>query len=159
MSFRALVVTASNRAADGIYEDRSGPVLVEGLVKLGLEVDGPQVVHDGEEVYEALKSAVSSKYQLVVTSGGTGISPTDLTPEMTSRLLDAEVPGIAEAMRADGVSRGLNTAVLSRGRAGLAGRTLIINVAGSPGAARDALTLFDGFLIHALGQISGEDHS
>ena len=103
---RALVVSVSNRAAAGVYDDRTGPVLVEGLVALGFEVDGPEVVPDGEPVEEVLREAVASAYDVVVTSGGTGITPTDRTPEMTARVLDTDLPGIAEALRAHGVAQG-----------------------------------------------------
>ena len=118
---RALVVSVSNRAAAGVYDDRTGPVLVEGLVALGFEVDGPEVVPDGDPVEEVLREAVASAYDVVLTSGGTGITPTDRTPEMTARVLDTDLPGIAEALRAHGVAKGVPTAVLSRGLAGVAG--------------------------------------
>ena len=120
---RALVVSVSNRAAAGVYEDRTGPVLVEGLVALGFEVDGPEVVPDGDPVEEVLREAVASAYDVVLTSGGTGITPTDRTPEMTARVLDTDLPGIAETLRAHGVAKGVPTAALSRGLAGLAGTT------------------------------------
>ena len=90
---RALVVSVSNRAAAGVYDDRTGPVLVEGLVALGFEVDGPEVVPDGEPVEEALREAVASAYDVVLTTGGTGITPTDRTPEMTARVLDTRPAG------------------------------------------------------------------
>src|SRR5205823_12079214 len=107
---RALVVTCSNRAAEGVYPDRSGPLLAEGLRDLGFEVDGPQVVADGDPVEAALRSAVATGYDVVVTTGGTGLSPTDRTPEMTLRVIEREVPGIAEAVRGHGTSVGVPTA-------------------------------------------------
>lgn len=155
---RALVVTVSNRAAAGVYSDRGGPVLVEGLTGLGFEVDGPQVVPDGEPVEEALRAAVTSSYDVVVTTGGTGISPTDLTPEMTRRVLDRELPGIAEAVRAYGVDHGVPTAALSRGLAGVAGTTLVVNLPGSTGGVRDGLAVVGPVLRHAVEQIHGGDH-
>jgi molybdenum cofactor synthesis domain-containing protein len=97
---RALVVTCSSRAAAGTYPDRSGPLLVEGLTALGFEVDGPVVVADGEPVEGALRTAVAQGFDAVVTTGGTGLSPTDRTPEMTRRVVEREVPGIAEAVSA-----------------------------------------------------------
>jgi len=99
---RALAVTISNRAAAGIYEDRSGPVLAELLRSAGCAVDGPLVIPDGDAVAAALRDAVVAGYDVVVTSGGTGLTPADLTPEMTRRVLDREIPGIAEALRAAG---------------------------------------------------------
>lgn len=157
-SATALVITVSNRAAAGVYEDRSGPILVEGLAALGLAVAGPRVVPDGEPVAEALLSAIEEGFHLVVTTGGTGLTPSDHTPEMTRRVIEREVPGIAEALRAYGAAHGVPTAVLSRGLAGLAGRTLIINIPGSPGGARDALAVLGPILPHALEQVPGSDH-
>ncbi len=160
---RALVVSVSTRAAGGVYSDVSGPILVDGLRALALEhdldlaVDGPVVIPDGESVEVALRKAVGS-VDLVLTSGGTGLSPTDHTPEMTRRVIEREVPGLAESIRAYGISHGVPTAVLSRGVAGLAGRTLVINLAGSPGAARDGLAVLGPLLGHLLDQVAGGDH-
>jgi molybdenum cofactor synthesis domain-containing protein len=155
---RALVVSVSNRASAGVYEDRTGPVLVEGLTALGFEVDGPLVVPDGDPVEEALREAVASAYDVVVTSGGTGVTPTDRTPEMTARVLDFELPGIAEALRAHGVAKGVPTASLSRGLAGVAGTTLVVNLPGSPGGVRDGLEVLGAVLVHAVEQVHGSDH-
>jgi molybdenum cofactor synthesis domain-containing protein len=155
---RALVVTCSNRAAAGSYPDRSGPVVVAGLVALGFEVDGPVVVPDGEPVESALRAAVAAAYDVVLTTGGTGLSPTDRTPEMTRLVVDRDVPGLAEAIRAYGVANGVPAAALSRGVAGTAGRTLVVNVPGSTGGARDALAVLGPVLAHAVDQIGGGDH-
>jgi molybdenum cofactor synthesis domain-containing protein len=152
------VVTVSNRAAAGVYEDTAGPVLVAGLREAGLDVDGPQVVRDGDPVGAALRAAVAAGYDVVVTTGGTGLNPHDATPEQTAPLLDRQVPGIAEALRAVGLAKGVPTAVLSRGLAGMAGRTLVVNVAGSPGACRDAVGLLSAVLPHAVDQRRGGDH-
>jgi molybdenum cofactor synthesis domain-containing protein len=155
---RALVVTVSTRASAGVSQDRSGPVLRDGLVAMGLMVDGPLVVADGAEVEAVLRSAVASAYDLVVTTGGTGLTPTDLTPEMTARVLDREIPGIPEALRTAGVRNGVPTAVLSRGLAGTSGATLVINLPGSTGGVRDALAVLGTVVPHALEQIRGSDH-
>ena len=155
---KALVVTVSNRASAGAYADRSGPVLVTGLTEMGFEVDGPQVVPDGEPVEGALRAAVASSYDVVVTTGGTGISPTDRTPDMTFRVIDRELPGIAEALRAYGVEHGVPTASLSRGVAGIAGATLVVNLPGSQGGALDGLSVLAPLLRHAVEQLHGEDH-
>jgi molybdenum cofactor synthesis domain-containing protein len=155
---RALVITVSTRAAGGVWEDRSGPVLREGLEAMELQVDGPLVVADGEPVEAALRDAVASAYDLVVTTGGTGLTPSDLTPEMTARVVDREIPGVAEAIRAAGVAKGVPTAILSRGIAGQAGRTLVVNLPGSTGGVRDALAVLADVVPHALDQIPGSDH-
>ena len=158
MTYRAAVITASNRSAAGLRPDTSGPILVAGLRDLGIEVSDPLVVPDGEPVGEALRDAVASGVDLVLTTGGTGLSPTDRTPEMTRLVIDREVPGLADAIRDHGTKHGIATAVLSRGIAGLAGRVLIINAPGSPGGCRDAIAALSPVLLHALDQISGLDH-
>lgn len=152
------MVTVSNRAAAGVYPDRSGPVLVSALRDAGAEVDGPQVVPDGEPVEAALRSAVAADYDVVVTTGGTGLAPTDQTPEMTARVVDRLVPGLAEAVRARGVAAGVPAAMLSRGIAGLAGETLVVNLPGSPGGARDGVAVLLEVLDHAVDQARGGDH-
>ncbi|MEV4433972.1 MogA/MoaB family molybdenum cofactor biosynthesis protein [Streptomyces sp. NPDC049555] len=159
MSRRALVVTASNRAAAGVYPDKGGPLLVAGLTALGFAVDGPRVVADGEPVAAALREGLADPepYDVIVTTGGTGLSPTDRTPEATRQVLDYEVPGIAEAIRAEGLAA-VPTAALSRGLAGVAGRTLVVNLPGSTGGVRDGLAVLGRLLVHAVDQIHGGDH-
>ena len=155
---KALVLTVSNRAAAGVYDDTSGPVIVAGLGDLGFLVDGPEVVPDGGPVGDALRAAVAAAYDVVITTGGTGISPTDLTPEMTAEVLDRSLPGVAEAIRAYGVGQGVPTASLSRGLAGVAGRTLIVNLPGSRGGVKDGMAVLSSLLPHAVDQLHGGDH-
>jgi molybdenum cofactor synthesis domain-containing protein len=154
---RAVVVTASNRAAAGVYPDRGGPLIVEWLRGRGFDVPDPVVVADGEPVGAALRAAVADGVDVVITTGGTGISPTDATPEVTRGVLDYEVPGLADAIRAAGAPA-VPTAVLSRGLAGVAGRTLVVNLPGSTGGVRDGLGVLDGVLEHAVDQLRGGDH-
>jgi molybdenum cofactor synthesis domain-containing protein len=157
---RALAVTVSNRAAAGIYPDRSGPVLVELLRAAGCAVvDGPLVIPDGDPVESALRDGLAAGYDVVVTTGGTGLTPGDLTPEMTRRVLDREIPGIAEALRSAGAAAGVPSAILSRGIAGVAGRTLIVNLPGSTGGVRDGMAVLTPVLEHAISQINGGDHA
>jgi molybdenum cofactor synthesis domain-containing protein len=154
---RARVIVASNRAWAGIYADSSGPILVSGLRQLGFDVDDPVVVPDGEPVAEALRAAIADGVEVAITSGGTGITPTDRTPDVTQDLLDYQLPGIAEAIRAYSRDR-VPTAVLSRGLAGVAGRTLIVNLPGSTGGAKDGLAVLGPILGHAVDQLHGGDH-
>lgn len=155
---RALAVTVSNRAAAGVYPDKSGPVLAELLRAAGCVVDGPVVVPDGAAVQAALQDAIAAGYDVVVTTGGTGLTPGDQTPEMTRLLLDREIPGIPEAIRAAGVAAGAHTAVLSRGLAGVASSTLIVNLPGSSGGVRDGMAVLGELLAHAVDQVRGGDH-
>jgi molybdenum cofactor synthesis domain-containing protein len=155
---RARAITVSNRAAAGVYEDRSGPVLVTLLAEAGCQVDGPLVVPDGEPVEAALRAAVDDGYDLVVTTGGTGLTPADLTPEMTRRVVDREIPGIAEAIRAAGVAAGIPAAMLSRGVAGLSCRALIVNLPGSSGGVKDGMRVLAPVISHAVDQARGGDH-
>jgi len=154
---KAVVVTASNRAAAGVYADRSGPLIVSWLEERGFEVSDPVVVPDGDPVREALASAVAAGADLVLTTGGTGINPTDRTPEATRSVLDYEVPGLADAIRRSGWPR-VPGSVLSRGMAGVAGRTLIVNLPGSTGGVRDGLDVLAAVVEHALDQLRGGDH-
>lgn len=155
---KATVIAASNRAAAGVYEDTTGPLIVAALEELGFAVTGPVVVPDGEPVGEAIRDAVAAGARAVITTGGTGLTPTDLTPEVTRPLLDRETPGIAEAIRAHGVANGVPTAALSRGLAGVAGQALVVNLPGSRGGVKDGLAVVVPLLRHAVEQIVGSDH-
>jgi molybdenum cofactor synthesis domain-containing protein len=152
------VVVASNRAAAGVYEDATGPLLVEFLRDLGITTGEPAVVPDGEPVGAAIAALVADGARVVLTTGGTGLTPTDRTPEVTRPLLDREIPGIAEAIRAAGVAKGVPSAMLSRGLAGLAGTCLVINLPGSRGGVKDAIEVLRPVLEHALDQVLGSDH-
>lgn len=158
MSLRGEVVVASNRAAAGVYADETGPLIVTFLRDLGFVVDEPVVVPDGEPVGAAIAAAAAGGARVVLTTGGTGLTPTDLTPEATRALLDREVPGIAEAIRAHGVAAGVPTAVLSRGLAGVIGSCLVVNLPGSRGGVKDGLSVLEPVLIHAVEQVVGSDH-
>ncbi|MEV4807802.1 MogA/MoaB family molybdenum cofactor biosynthesis protein [Nonomuraea sp. NPDC049421] len=155
---RALVITVSNRASAGIYADKSGPLLASLLRdEVGCEVEGPVVVPDGEPVEAALRDGVAGGYDVIVTTGGTGLTPMDLTPEMTARVISREIPGIAEAIRQANREK-VPTSILSRGLAGQAGETLIINLPGSSGGVRDGVAVLAPILRHAVDQIRGGDH-
>jgi molybdenum cofactor synthesis domain-containing protein len=153
----ARVVVASNRAAAGIYPDRTGPVIVEWLAQRGYAVPEPVVVGDGDPVAAAMRQALADGVDVLITTGGTGITPTDRTPEATRPLLELELPGLADAIRDAGLPA-VPTAVLSRGLAGVAGRTLVVNLPGSSGGVRDGLGVLDGVLEHAVRQLHGGDH-
>lgn len=157
MSRTARVVIASTRAAAGTYPDRCGPLIAEWLVERGFAVPPATVVADGEPVRGALQAAIDDAVDVVITSGGTGISPTDATPEITAAVLDYQVPGLADAIRRSGLPR-VPTAVLSRGVCGVAGRTLVVNLPGSTGGVRDGLSVLDDVLDHAVDQLRGGDH-
>jgi len=155
---RAVVVVASNRASAGVYADRTGPIIVGWLRDRGYQTPDPVVVPDGSPVRNAVAGAVAEAVDVVLTTGGTGISPTDRTPEATEPLLDRQLPGLAGAIRSAGLPQ-VPTAVLSRGLAGVAGRTLVVNLPGSTGGVRDGLGVLDGVLGHAVEQLHGTDHA
>ena len=157
MKRTARVIVASNRAAKGVYEDKTGPGIVAWLAGRGYDVPAPVVVEDGDPVGVALRAALADDVAVVLTTGGTGISPTDRTPDVTRAVLDHELPGVADAIRAAGLPK-VPTAVLSRGVAGVAGRTLVVNLPGSSGGVKDGLGVLDGILDHAVDQLAGGDH-
>lgn len=162
LDITARIITVSDRCAAGERSDTSGPLARELLTSMGVRVDRVDVVPDGvESVREAIAAAVADGRRLVFTTGGTGVSPTDWTPEATAGLLAAELPGLAEQIR----QRGLGLApmaMLSRGLVGVSGRepgsSLIVNAAGSPGGVRDAIAVLGSVLEHVIGQLDGQDH-
>ena len=152
---RALVVVVDDRTAHGDEEDHSGPLVTELLGETGFVVDGVVVVSADEvEIRNALNTAVIGGVDLVVSVGGTGVTPRDVTPEATVDLLDRELLGIAEALRASGLSAGVADAGLSRGLAGISGSTLVVNLAGSRAAVRDGMATLTPLAVHIIGQLS-----
>ncbi|KAA9161800.1 molybdenum cofactor biosynthesis protein MoaB [Amycolatopsis acidicola] len=157
MKRTARVIVASNRASAGVYADRTGPVIAQWLTEHAYDVPEPLVVPDGEAVGKALRDCLHDEVDVIITTGGTGISPTDRTPDETAAVLDHQLPGLAEAIRTAGLPK-VPTAVLSRGLAGVAGRTLVVNLPGSRGGVKDGLGVLDGVLEHAVDQLAGADH-
>ena len=154
---RAAVLTVSDRSFRGERPDASGPAVAEMLRTLPAEIAQQVVVPDEIPFIRRalLHFSDAQGYDLVVTTGGTGVDPRDVTPEATEGILDREVPGMAEAMRADSQAR-VPTAMLSRAVAGIRGKTLIVNLPGSPGGARENLAVLLPVLSHAIGKIRGE---
>lgn len=164
MSYRAAVITCSDRAAAQVYEDRSGPVLRDGLVKLGFEVAEAVIVPDEiEAIRDAITAAVTAGARIVMTTGGTGIAPSDVTVEAIRPLVDAELPGLMEEVRRRGAMHSPK-ALLSRGLAGTVHLdgclpAVVINAPGSRGGARDTIAVVGGLLSHVVEQLDGADHS
>lgn len=149
----AAVLVASTGGAAGTREDTTGPAIAAWLDEHGYAVDAVTVVADAD-VADALATIVATSPAVVITTGGTGMSPTDRTPEATRRVLDRELPGVAEAIRAAGLAK-TPTAALSRGLAGTSGGTVVVNLPGSRGGVKDGLAVLDGLLDHLVAQIAG----
>ena len=155
----AVVITASNRASAGVYADTSGEILAAGLTKLGYELKDPIVIPDNiSQIQAAIELSLASKVDLIVTTGGTGVSPHDVTPEATAPLIKKLLPGIPEAFRAYSRDR-VPTTDLSRGLAGVTDSSLIINLPGSPGGVKDGLVIIERLAGHVHDQIAGVDHT
>ena len=155
----AVVITASNRASAGVYADTSGEILAAGLTKLGYELKDPIVIPDNiSQIQAAIELSLAGNVDLIVTTGGTGVSPHDVTPEATAPLIKKLLPGIPEAFRAYSRDR-VPTTDLSRGLAGLTGSSLIINLPGSPGGVKDGLVIIERLAGHVHDQIAGVDHT
>jgi len=155
----AVVITASNRASAGVYADTSGEILAAGLTKLGYQLKDPIVIPDNiSQIQAAIELSLVGKVDLIVTTGGTGVSPHDVTPEATAPLIKKLLPGIPEAFRAYSRDR-VPTTDLSRGLAGVTESSLIINLPGSPGGVKDGLVIIERLAGHIHDQIAGVDHT
>lgn len=155
---RAAVVTVSDRSHGGLRHDSSGPLLASLLAELGFAVADPVVVPDDvDAVQEALRTAVAASYDVVVTTGGTGFAPRDITPEATRPLLDREAPGLVEALRQHRREQ-VPTTILSRAVAGTIGGTFVCNLPGSTGGVRDGVAVLAPVIGHLVAQLRGGDH-
>jgi len=154
----AAVITCSNRSAAGTRPDESGQLLADAVESWGFGLQARAIVPDEvEAIRQAVRGAVAGGARLVLTTGGTGVTPTDVTPEAVSPLLERQIPGIAERLRAANADR-VPTAVLSRGVVGLIGDALVVTLPGSPGGVRDGISVLAPLVSHVLDQVAGGDH-
>jgi len=152
---RALVVIVDDRTAHGDV-DSTGPLVTELLTEAGFLVDATVAVSADEvEIRNALNTAVIGGVDLVISVGGTGVSPRDVTPDATAEVLDRELPGISEALRSSGLAAGAVDAVVSRGLVGISGSTLVANLAASRAAVRDGMATLTPLASYVIGQLSG----
>ncbi len=151
----AAVVTVSDGVSAGVRDDRSGDVLAELLGGEGFEIERRVVADDATQIADAIRALADAGARLVLTTGGTGFAPRDVTPEATRTVIDRDAPGLAEAIRADAIARTPH-ALLSRGVAGLLGSTLVVNLPGSPGGCRDGFEVMRPALHHGLELAAGD---
>lgn len=158
MGFRAVIITVSDRGSRGEREDGSGPVIAGMLREMGMDIIGQQIIPDEKEMIRQvlLEWSDGGDANLILTTGGTGVSPRDVTPDATREVIDREIPGMAEAMRRQSAAVTPH-AMISRALAGIRGRTLIINLPGSPKAARENLSVLLPALPHAIEKINGDE--
>lgn len=155
---RARVITVSDRSHGGLRHDESGPLLSSLLLELGFaEADVVVVPDEITEIESALREAINEHVDLVATTGGTGFAPRDVTPEATSRVLDRQAPGLAEALRQFNRDK-VPTTILSRAVAGVAGGSIVVNLPGSPSGVRDGVAVLRPVIGHAIVQLRGGDH-
>lgn len=150
-------MTISDRSSAGLRADTSGPVAAELLIQAGWPVEVTIVADDVSQIQDAVRAAIDAGSRLVVTSGGTGVAPRDVTPEAMDGIFEREIPGIAEELRRRGAEK-LPAALLSRGRAGVVGNALVVNLPGSTGGVRDGIPVVLSVAAHVLAQLDGEDH-
>nr|WP_231716116.1 MogA/MoaB family molybdenum cofactor biosynthesis protein [Arthrobacter zhangbolii] len=146
---------ASTRAAAGVYEDECGPLIADWLYALDYDLVLAEVVPDGDEISASLRRILALAPSVLLTSGGTGLSPDDVTPDLTEPLLERQLPGVMEAIRAKGLAS-TSMAAISRGYAGTAGGTFIVNLPGSPSAVADGLAVLEPIIGHICGQLEGK---
>jgi len=156
---RTAVLTISTTVARREAEDVAGPLLAQLAEEAGADVEAMEVIPDDFPLIEdRLHHFVDDEFTFVFTTGGTGLTPDDVTPEATKAVIEREAPGLAEAIRSYGVNQGVPTAALSRGHTGVRGDTLVVNLPGSRGGVKDGLAVLTPLLVHAVEQITGSDH-